>query len=121
MRRRWLSEGVRNLNLSAALFEQMEHQLWHEDKEMGVRPGTFMYMPFIVLVPPDGPPRLVGGDTSLSFGLGDITPIGKDDKMAELVGILFKKRLKQTNINAKAGDISFNLRSEWNEKENPLY
>jgi hypothetical protein len=121
MRRRWLSKGVRNLNLPAALFEQMERQLWHEDKEMGVRPGTFMYMPFIILVPLDGSARLVGGDTSLSFGFGDMTPMGKDDKMVELVGILFKKRLKQANINAKAGDISFNLRSEWNEKENPLY
>jgi hypothetical protein len=120
MRRRWLSEGVRNLNLPADLFAQMERKLWREDKEMGVSPGTFMYMPFIVLVPPDGPPRLIGGDTSLSFGLGDVTLIGKDDKMVELVGILFKKRLKQTNINAKAGDISFNLRSEWNENENPL-
>ena len=80
-----------------------------------------MYMPFVILVTPDGPPRLVGGDSSISFGIGDMTPIGKDDKMTELVGVLFKKRLKQANINAKPGDISFNLPSEWNERENPLY
>jgi hypothetical protein len=121
MRRRWLSEGVRNLNLSADLFAQMERQLWREDKKMGEGPGKLTYMPFIILVAPDGPPRLVGGDTSLSFGFGDMTLIGQDDKMVELVGILFKKRLKQANINAKPGDISFNLRSEWDEKENPLY
>jgi hypothetical protein len=36
-------------------------------------PSPLSLMPFIILVPPAGPPRLVGGDTSLSFGFGDMT------------------------------------------------
>jgi hypothetical protein len=120
MTNRWLSAKIKTLNLPSDLYAQMERELWKEDK---TTPGSgkFLYMLFFVLVPTDGHPRLVGGETSISLGgFGDLTLIGKDEAIEEIVGVLFKKPVRQPNIKAKRGDTSFQLRSEWNEDENPV-
>ena len=118
-KRRLLSQGVRKLNLPSNVFQEMERQLWHDARTMPGE-GAFLYMPFTVLANKDGSARVVGGDDSLSLGFGDITMMGKNDDIVELVGVLFRRKLKQSNIHAKPGDTTFQLRSEWNEATHPL-
>jgi len=118
MRFRHFSAGVAKMHWPEKVFAEMERQLWKEDK---TTPGTgrFLYVPFVVLVSQEGA-RVVGGDDSLQFAGGDMTLIGKDDDIVEVVGMLVKRRITTLNLKAKPGDTCFQLRSEWNETENPL-
>jgi hypothetical protein len=90
MKRRWVSAGVRALGLPGDWLTQLEKDA-RANRVHG--DGSFCYLPQTVVV---------------------------NDVVIELVTTLFDKRIKQGNINAHNGDVSFCLRSEWNEDENPL-
>jgi hypothetical protein len=105
-----MSPAVHALGLPAPLVHDMCSQLRQEVRRHK-RHRTFLYMRFVLLVPPGGPPQLA------PVGL---TMIAQDVEIIELVGTLFLRRLRQSNIHADPGDITFNLRSDWNEGENPV-
>ena len=98
-RRRIYSEGVKSLNLSKAVFDALEESA-REQKPTGVKPSTFYYVPCDMIV----------GDKGT----------GKVEAVTRFVVCVFLKTVTQENIHANAGDVSFTLRAEWDEKLNPL-
>ncbi len=92
MSRRFLSAGVRALNLPPSVLVAMQKKAINE--KPGGREGVFYYVPMACVTPT------------------------KD--ATEIVVSVFLKPLRQGNIHAQRGDTAFTLRSEWNDHENPL-
>lgn len=84
------SEGFRELNLPSDVVRAI---VGDAQQQRVHGPGAFSYVPVAIQMH------------------GTIT---------ELVVVLFDKAVKQENIQARPGDICIQLRSEWNEDENPI-
>jgi hypothetical protein len=92
MSRRFLSAGVRALNLPSSALDAMQKTAI--DAKPSGPERVFYYVPMACVMPEKNTP--------------------------ELVVSVFLKPLRQGNIHAQRGDVAFTLRTEWNEHENPV-
>jgi len=88
----WLTDGVKALNLPDDVKQAIANGA-KENRANGK--GRFSYIPLTIVNPTDG-------------------------TTSHLVASYFVKAVKQNNIDARPGDCSITLRSEWNVRENPL-
>lgn len=110
------SVGVHKLKVPVHLFSHMEREM-AEDIKMMPLTGKFLYKPFVLLMSEGEAARVVGGDDAVKLaGGGDVTMIGPNDKLVEIVGMLWHTPWNHCH----PGDTRFCLRSEWNEQHNPL-
>lgn len=114
--KRYESAGIHKLKVPVHLYSHMEREMAEDIKTMPLT-RKFLYKPFVLLVGEGGTVRAVGGQDAVKLPAGgDVTMIGADDKMVEIVGMLWHTPWKHCH----PGDTRFCLRSEWNEQHNPL-